>query len=276
VDARGEKDIRIDDHDRALPSAGATSMPARFSRQDASVALATSCHEFRLFRETIWPFRALLIQGASRMRLRAAAFVVSLLVVPACIATQAVGRDGRMPAPPTPAAVRDILEVRPFTLQTPYRNDWSKERASVTTGVLVVLDVDPAYVVRRDSLEPVLYAGNVTVQRLNHGDQSGRVIGIVPGTVDLSNVPIWFGTPELPERVTENVVRSERALAEKTGVRSFPAEKIAARTRPVVAATDLSALLRDVAAELIYQYSPQEREIADSWRLPVATPKRPY
>lgn len=210
------------------------------------------------------------------MRLRAAAFVLSALVVPACIATQAVGRDGRMPVPPTPAGVRDILEVRPFTLQTPYRNDWSNERAFVTTGVLVVLEVDPAYVVRRNSLQPVLYAGNAIVQRLNHGDRSGRVIGIVPGTVDLSTVPIWFGAPDLPERVTEEVVRSERARAEKAGVRSFPAEKVAARTRPMVTATDLSALLRNVAAELIYQYSPQEREIADSWRLPVATPKRPY
>jgi hypothetical protein len=29
-------------------------------------------------------------------------------------------------------------------------------------------------------------------------------------------------------------------------------------------------LLRTVAADLVYQYSPQEKQLADSWRLPEA------
>lgn len=209
------------------------------------------------------------------MKLHVAAFAVSLLVMPACVASQAIGRGDEIAIPPTPAAVRDILYARPFTLQTPYRNDWSNERAMVSTGVLIVVQVDPALVIPRDSLEPVLYAGNVAVQRLNHGHQSGRVIGIVPGIVDLSGAPIWFGPPELPERVTQNTVRSERARAERANVRPFSSEKIAAVTRPAVTAPDLSTLLRNVAAELVDEYSPQEKELADSWRLPIATaPKR--
>ena len=74
------------------------------------------------------------------------------------------------------AAVAGGQDARPFTLQTPYRNDWSKERAMVSAGVLVVLEVDPALVVPRDSLEPVLYAGDVAVSE-------GRIaqVGAVSG-----------------------------------------------------------------------------------------------
>src|SRR5262249_13156077 len=206
------------------------------------------------------------------MRLFAAAFAALLLIVPACAAGQTAGRAGNMAIPPTPAPVRDILYSRPFTLGKLYRNDWSKERPMVSAGGLVVLQVGPALVVPRDTLEPVLYAGDVTVQRLNHGHKSGRVIGIIPGNIDLATAPIWFGTPELPERVTAEIVRSERARAETAGVRPLGSEKIASISHPSVVAADLAALLRDVAAPLVYQYSPQEKELADQWRLPTAEP----
>lgn len=107
----------------------------------------------------------------------------------------------------------------------------------MSTGVLVVLEVDPAYVDPRDAvINPVLYAGDVTVIRLNHGNRSGRVIGIIPGDVNLATAPIWFGSPQLPERLTESIIQSERERAEKAGVRAFPSARISAIERPVVAA----------------------------------------
>jgi len=200
----------------------------------------------------------------------AIALTLSLFLIPACAVSQSVA------IPETPAPVKDILFVRPFTLAAPYRNDWSRERPAVSTGTLVVLEVDPALVRRRDTLEPVLYAANTTVIRLNHGDKSGRVIGIVPGNIDLTTAPIWFGSPQLPERVTAADVRAERERAEKAGVRPFPPSRIGAVQKPPVNATDLAALLRDVAAALVDQYSPDEKELADQWRLPTASapPKR--
>jgi hypothetical protein len=181
---------------------------------------------------------------------------------------QNVERGRELPA--TPAPVKNILFAQPFTLETPFINTFSKERERVSNGVLIVVEVDPALVIPRNSLEPVLYAGNVTVQRLNHGEQSGRVVGIVPGSINLATAPIWFGTPELPERVTQSTVQYERGLAEKAGVRAFPSTRLSSIQRPVIAAKDLATLLRTVAADLIYQYSPQEKELADSWRLPEA------
>jgi hypothetical protein len=204
------------------------------------------------------------------MKLFATVLAAAALLALSVSLTGQPGPRGETPVPATPAAVRDILYSRPFTLQTPYRNEWSKERAPVSSGVLVVLDVDPALVVPRNALEPVLYAGNFVVQRLNHGDRSGRVIGIVPANVNLSNTLIWFGPPQLPERITEAMVRSERARAERAGLRPFAQARISNVQRPAFAAADLAALLRTEAAQLIEDYSPAEKGLADSWRLPTA------
>jgi len=211
------------------------------------------------------------------MRLPAAAvFAASLLVMPACVSGQTAGRYGRSASLPTPVPVKNILFAQPFTVGRPFTT-WSRDRAKASTGTLVVLEVDPAYVVPRNAVaNPVLYAGNVAVIRLNHGNKSGRVIGIVPGITDLAGVPIWFGSPELPERVTPAMAQAERARAEKAGVRAFDAERLAGVRRPPVRTPDVAALLRDVGADLVYQFSPQEKVLAETWRLPDATaaPKR--
>ncbi|HWR77489.1 MAG TPA: hypothetical protein VN283_09830 [Thiobacillus sp.] len=196
--------------------------------------------------------------------------ILLLLGIPAFGAGQVVSRDAEVALPATPAAIKGILAARRFTLETPFPYTWTKEPIMVSTGVLVVLEVDPAYVVPRDTLEPVLYAGNVPVQRLNHGHRSGRVIGIVPGNIDLASTPIWFGSPELPERVTPSIAQSERTLAEKIGVHALPKARINAVQRPPVIAKDLATLLRTVAADLVLEFSPQEKDLAESWRLPVA------
>jgi len=207
------------------------------------------------------------------MKLIAAAFAALVLITG--LAGQNVPRQRETPS--TPASVKNILLVQPFTLETPYTSTWSKEKTTVSAGVLLVVEVDPTYVVTHDALQPVLYAGDSIVERLNQGYPSGRVIGIVPGSIDLNSAPVWFGSPELPERVTTSMIKSERARAESAGVRALPSARISSVQRPSVAAKDLATLLRDVAADLVYEYSPQEKQLADSWRLPEAkaAPTRP-
>lgn len=200
------------------------------------------------------------------MKLIAVAFAALILAFG--VTGQNVPRQRQTPA--TPASVRNILLAQPFTLETPYTSTWGKETTRVSSGILLVVEVDPAYVVPRDTLQPVLYAGNSIVERLNHGYPSGRVIGIVPGSIDLNTAPVWFGSPELPERVTASMIQSERARAESAGVRALPSARINSVQRSAVATRDLSTLLRDVAAQLVYEYSPQEKQLADSWRLPEA------
>lgn len=212
-----------------------------------------------------------------------ALWVSSFAVVLACCgqnvtvakpqAVPSVPRDataGESRVPPTPSAVIDIVEIHPFRLKTGYRYDWLQNRPLVSAGLLVVLRVDPKYVLPRDAAEPVLYAGDRTVQRLNQGHRSGVVIGIIPGEIDLAAAPIWFGRPQLPERVTPQIIRAERALADKAGIKAFGQDKIRGATRRAMAVDDLAALLRGPAADLVLKYSPDEKELAETWRLPSA------
>ena len=209
------------------------------------------------------------------------AWILTVLPFLGAHAGATIGYQNATAQPPaaawSPRPVNDILAIQPFTLKTGYKNQWSSERATVSSGALVVLAVDPALAARRAAAEPILYAGSTPVQQLNDGGKSGRVIGIVPGNADLTAAPVWFGAPGLPERVTVESSRAARAQADKSGIRAFPDEKLRSVTRAPVVAADLATLLRDYAAALVLEYSPQEKELADAWRLPVAksVPKPP-
>jgi hypothetical protein len=191
-----------------------------------------------------------------------------------CLALPAAADEPRG-LPATPASIVDLVLARPFSLERGYVFDWNAERPLVRSGVIVVLKVDPALVVPRNAAEPILYAGDTTVQRLNQGQASGTVIGIIPKDVDLTQTPIWFGTPGLPERVTAETILSERALAEKAGIKSLPARAVQAATRARLSAPDLASLLRDHVANLVLEYAPQEKSLAETWRLPEAVPPAP-
>ncbi|HEV2197627.1 MAG TPA: hypothetical protein VGR55_18720 [Candidatus Acidoferrum sp.] len=211
--------------------------------------------------------------------MRILTFVMAALLLvsgqAAWIGTSPAAAQTAAPQPPRP--VKDILYAQPFKLTKGYTNTWNKGHELVSSGVLVVLAVDPALVQPRDSLEPILYVGSTPVQRLNHGGQSGRVIGIVPGATDLAVSPIWFGAAGLPERVTAASARAELSRAQKIGIRPFTVDKLRSVTHPAAVAADLAALLRDVASTLVSEYSPQEKYLANSWRLPTAkaSPKQP-
>jgi len=197
----------------------------------------------------------------------------SIFLFAGTLSVALVAVAGPPAVPPTPAAVDDIVYVRPFTLETGFRFDWSKERPLVTSGTLLVLRVDEDLVIPRQAAEPVLYVGDGTAQRVNHGNESGYVIAIVPGDVDLSQAPIWFGTPELPERVDAAMAKAERALADKAGIKAFSPTKIntaATKGGERLNVADLHALLRGPVAELVLEYSPQEKRLADAFRVPVA------
>jgi hypothetical protein len=182
------------------------------------------------------------------------------------VPSDATAGESRVPA--TPSGVIDIVEIQPFRLKAGYRNDWLQNRPIVNGGLLVVLRVDPKYVLPRDTAEPVLYAGDRTVQRLNQGYRSGHVIGIIQGEVNLASAPIWFGRPQLPERVTPEIIKAERTLADRAGIRAFGPDKIKGARRDAIQADDFAALLRERVADLVLKYSPDEKDLAETWRLP--------
>lgn len=195
------------------------------------------------------------------------------------LTTTASAEAEKPPAVPvTPVAVDDILYVRHFTLKTGYKFEWAKKGPLVTEGTILVLKVNPALVYPRQALEPVLYVGNQTAERVNLGHKSGHVIAIVPGKVDLKKSPIWFGTPELPERVDANTVKSERAKAEKANIKPFKKAKIAlatARGKETMHMADRDELRRRLAV-LIQQYSPVEKQLINALEaIPTPQAKEP-
>jgi len=176
-------------------------------------------------------------------------------------------------APPvakTPAAVDEVVYARPFTLSESFRYDWCNAPFQVSEGTILVLKVQANLVIPRQIEEPVLYVGNQAAMRLNQGDKSGHLIVVVPGAVDLTKDLVWFGTPELPGRVTPNHIEAQRRLADQAGIKPLSPEKAKTATDnggPRVKAKDMTALLRDVIAGLVDQYSPQEKALSETWRM---------
>jgi hypothetical protein len=165
-----------------------------------------------------------------------------------------------------PVAIRQILVVQPFSLREGFRFSWSLEQPVVNSGLIVVLKADPQILIPRNTAERVLYAGDRTVQRLNQGTGSGYLIGIIPGELDLSQAPIWFGRPELPERVSKEIIRTERSLAERAGIKPLNSEPLQSVTAQQLKAENLAELLRGPVTKLVLKYAPDERGLADNWR----------
>jgi hypothetical protein len=195
------------------------------------------------------------------------------ILVSMCLLITASSVLAAPPVAKTPAAVTDVVYARPFTLNDGFRYDWCNEPFQATQGTILVIKVDPVLVIPRQIEEPVLYVGNHTAMRLNQGNQSGYVVAVVPADVDLTKDLVWFGTPALPGRVNAARIHAEHQLAEKAGLKTLSPEKAKAATDnggSRVQAQDMSALLRDVIGGLVEKYSPQEKSLAETWRLPVA------
>jgi hypothetical protein len=177
------------------------------------------------------------------------------------------------PLPMTPAAVNNLLYALPFTLDQSYESEWRSERPLVTSGWLLVLEVDTACVFPRQTAEPVLYVGNTTAERINVGHESGRIVVIVPSdrneqgelALDLAQTMMWFGRPGLPEQVDAAKVQVERQAAAAARIAPFSQEKVQSARAKAEAELHVAdrASLRHAAAELIKIHSPQETELVE-------------
>ena len=190
---------------------------------------------------------------------------------------QVLADDGPPPLPAvTPVGGVTLIAARPFTLEVPYVHDWRAERPQVQAGVLLVLGVDPDLVHPRQGLEPVLYVGDQTAERINAGHESGHLIAIVPApldgsgqvALDLSKAPIYFGAPALPEQVDAATVAKELAAARARGIAPPTPEQVAAALQPQVPFHDAYDV-RVFASDLIESWSPTEVDLVNGIRAPL-------
>ena len=181
--------------------------------------------------------------------------------------------DGYVSVPAIPSdtgeAVQNVLYARTVHMESPYTYYWCAEQPKITTCTLLVLEVDPDFARPRQVGVPVLYVGDTPVELTNTGYVSGRMIVFVPGEVDLTRTPIYFGSTELPERVDANRGALEQAAAEEMGIAPFSPEVIA--TARETGGEDLHVgdanYLYLECANLIRTYAIDEVEMADIYEL---------
>lgn len=180
--------------------------------------------------------------------------------------------------PARATGVRGLLLARPFLLEQEYEHCWRAEAPRVRGGFLLVLEVDHPFTVPRNTLESVLYVGEQTAERINWGSGSGRVVAVVPTPLDedgaprldWSRTPIWYGAPELPERVDEATVQAELAAARGSGIVPLDEKVVSAALEHGGELLRLPSRfeLDRYAAGLILEYSPTEAERAEGMLVP--------
>jgi hypothetical protein len=172
----------------------------------------------------------------------------------------------QIPAVPQDHAV-GLEWAQRFELEQPYTHGWRRERPQVRSGWLLVLSVNPDLVVRRETREPVLFVGGQTAERINSGEQSGRVVAVVPGDFLLEDSPVFFGSPAFPEEVDAAHIDRELRAALDAGRRAAAADDVARVLASPLSLRDQYEL-RMAAIDLVEKYSPQERHFIESSRLP--------
>ena len=175
-------------------------------------------------------------------------------------------------------SVRGLIAARPFTLDTPTTHFWRKEQPLYRAGWILVLEVDGQAVTPRQIAEPVLYVGAQTAERVNNGAVSGRLVVIVPSelgpdgrpALDLAQAPVWFGAPELPERIDAVAIQTSLADGLKHGALPFSAGEIAAALANGGGPVRFEGRddLEVEAALFVLAHAPDERDLAQGLLVP--------
>jgi hypothetical protein len=128
--------------------------------------------------------------------------------------------------PPVPTddgdGVREVVATRPVAFTEAYTPSWRADAAPVREGWLVVLSVDPELARPRQTWTPVLYAGDAPLERLYTSPDATCVVGLVTGS---QPAPLYFGSTQLPERVTAARGAAELAAARDAGITAQPLPK---------------------------------------------------
>ncbi len=184
------------------------------------------------------------------------------LGVRANLATSPAATGPLTPPPAAPQAVEiKVLEAHPFVLENLEPNWMQPAAPGYSQGTLLVLEGPAERFMPRQTYENVLYVGTAIPESLNTGEYSGRRVVIVPGDLPSAQTPVFFGAPELPERVTLAEAARQLDLALEAGAR--PVGAIAMPEAKVFAD---GTELRRFGADLIERFSPDEVDVISGFR----------
>ena len=170
-----------------------------------------------------------------------------------------------------------LVFAQPFALDEPYAYHWRADRPTVAGGYILAVAADPVLLPPKQVHNPLLFVGDMPVERMNAGTDSGIYVGLIPSplgadgepTLDLSETPIYWAFPEiLPESLTAEdaagVLANSRARAQGAEV----AEAALAEGGGTVF-LETHGMLRRYAADVIERYSPAEADLVNGLRAPL-------
>ncbi|MEM7204716.1 MAG: hypothetical protein AAF628_30950 [Planctomycetota bacterium] len=179
--------------------------------------------------------------------------------------------DGVPPAIPSdPYSMPvEVVHAQRFDLDTPAVHQWRADKHQFESGWLLVLKVPSDLVYPRQVREPVLYVGAQTAQRINPGaHESGHLVAIVPGNFLLTDTPIFFGKPGLPEEIDGGQMQREVKRAMDKGVKPITGDKLGPMVAEAIRVRG-DYELRQKAVDLVEKFSPQEQEFIRGERVPL-------
>lgn len=206
-------------------------------------------------------------RSVRRLGFASAAAIATAIVL--AVAQSRSTQPSPSPAPGAPTVRQlELVHAERFTVQQPYVHRYRADTPLVSDGWLLVLAGDPAWLQVRQTRMPVLYVGAQTAERVNTGQQSGKLVVLVPGDFALQNAPIFLGGVALPEELRQLDIDAELAGARTAGAVAPTAATLAKVVQPGrTFATDYE--LRQRAIDLVEQFSPVEKDLIAGWRVPL-------
>lgn len=164
-----------------------------------------------------------------------------------------------------PPGIIALDHVETFTLEKPATFWWNADQPTFTQGTIVVVEVAPAWALTRQTGGHVLYVGETPAARLNPGHIDGHIVAYVPGHIDLSKAPIFWGPATLPEQVHPAVEGADAVAA--AAASPFSSAAIAAVEAPLLRLGDRKQL-QHIAAALITLHAPSDGDFARGFQAP--------
>ena len=200
----------------------------------------------------------------------AALICSSMVLAGSSLLTQPQDPDGTPQIPDNTHAHKvKLVEARRFTVGEKITHTWRSDGLKYDSGWLLVLKAAPGLVLPRQRMEPVLYVGAQTANRVNSSVKSGHVVAVVPGDFLLTDAPIFFGEPGLPERLGPTQIERALAKAVAAGVKPPTLAEVAAVVNPDLLRAADHYQLRQKAVDLVAKYSPQETDFIRGERVPL-------
>lgn len=117
----------------------------------------------------------------------------------------------------TGEAVRAMTAARSLQFTEAYTTSFRAEPAELSNAQLVVLSVDPDLARPRNAWTPVLYAGAAPAELLWTSPDATCVVALIAALDDV----LFYGSTQLPERVTTERGLTELKTAVNAGHRSY-------------------------------------------------------